>query len=43
MKTIHDLIKKNDSIYYGDIKSHGIVKDGENRTLNRNFKNLRCV
>lgn len=38
---INDLLKKNDVIYFGDIKSHDIVKDGKNKTLNRNFNDLK--
>ena len=40
-KVINDLLKKNDVIFYGDIKIHNIVKNGKNRTLNRNIHDLR--
>jgi len=40
-KTINEILKKNDFIFYGDIKSHGIVKGKENSTLNRNVNNLK--
>jgi transposase len=40
-KTITSLLDKNDIIYYGDIKSHSIVKDGNNRTLNRDIMDLK--
>jgi len=39
--TINDLLKKNDIIFYRDIKSHDIVKNGKNKTLNRNFNDLK--
>jgi IS605 OrfB family transposase len=39
--TINNLIKNNDIIFYGDIKSHDIVKGGKNRILNRNFNDLK--
>lgn len=38
---VNDLLKYNDVIYYGDIKSHDIVKDGKNKILNRNFNDLK--
>ena len=40
-KTINNLLKHNDIIFYGDIKSHDIVKNGKNKTLNRNFNDLK--
>jgi transposase len=40
-KTIRSLLEKNDFIFYGDIKSHDIVKDGKNRTLNTSMNNLK--
>ena len=40
-KTINEILKKNDFIFYGDIKSHSIVKGKENSTLNRNVNNLK--
>ena len=38
---INHLLKNNDVIYFGDIKSHGIVKDGKNKVLNRDFNDLK--
>jgi putative transposase len=40
-KTINRLLKMNDFIFYGDIKSHGIVKNGKNRNLNTDVNNLK--
>ena len=40
-KTINRLLKVNDFIFYGDIKSHDIVKNGKNRTLNTDMNNLK--
>jgi transposase len=40
-KTINEMLKMNDFIFYGDIKSHSIVKCKENSTLNRNVNNLK--
>lgn len=40
-RVIHDLISKNDLIFYGDIKSHDIVKTGKNKKLNRYFNDLK--
>lgn len=40
-KTINHLLTHNDCIFYGDIKSHDIVKDGVIRTLNRNINDLK--
>ena len=40
-KSINDLLKRNDFIFYGDIKSHDIVKNGKNRTLNKDINNLK--
>ena len=40
-KTILHLLKENDYIFYGDIKSHDIVRKGKNRKLNRNLNDLR--
>lgn len=39
-KTINTLLKE-DVIFFGDIKSHGISKNGKNRTLNRRINNLK--
>jgi IS605 OrfB family transposase len=38
---IHDLLDKNDIIYFGDIKSHDIVKGGVNRKNNQTFNDLK--
>lgn len=40
-KVINDLLMRNDYIFYGDIKSHDIVKNGVNRTLNKNLNDLK--
>ena len=40
-KTILHLLKENDYIFYGDIKSHDIVRKGKNHNLNRNLNDLR--
>ena len=40
-KTINNLLKMNDFIFYGDIKSHNIVKNGKNHTLNTDMNNLK--
>jgi putative transposase len=40
-KTINRLLKMNDFIFYGDIKSHDIVKNGKNHTLNTDMNNLK--
>ena len=40
-KTITHLLKTNDFLFYGDIKSHNIVKNGKNKTLNTNMNNLK--
>ena len=38
---INHLVKTNDVIFMGDIKSHNIVKNSYNKTLNRNFNDLK--
>ena len=38
---INHLLLKNDIIYFGDIKSHDIVKKGKIKTINRNFNDLK--
>ena len=38
---INDVLQSNDVVYYGDIKSHDIVKGGKNKTLNLNFNDLK--
>lgn len=40
-KVINDLLTKNDVIFYGDIKSHDIVKNGKNKILNTNMNDLK--
>ena len=40
-KTIAHLLNHNDYIFYGDIKSHDIVKGGVNTNLNRNMNDLK--
>lgn len=40
-KTINDILQTNDVIFYGDIKSHSIVKDNQNHVLNRNMNDLK--
>ncbi len=40
-KTIIHITKNNDFIFYGNIKSHNIVKKGKNCTLNRDINNLK--
>jgi putative transposase len=40
-KTIHCILNENNLIFYGDFKSHGIVKDGKNRHLNRRINDLK--
>lgn len=38
---INHLLENNDVVYLGDIKSHDIVKNGKNKTLNLNFNDLK--
>jgi len=38
---INDLLKNNDVVYFGNIKSHNIVKDGKNTKLNTDFNDLK--
>ena len=40
-KVINELLIRNDVIFYGDIKSHDIVKKGKNKTLNKNINDLK--
>ena len=40
-KTINRLLKINDFIFYGDIKSHDVVKNKKNRNLNTDVNNLK--
>ena len=39
--TIKALLKNNDILFYGDIKSHNIVRGNKNQTLNRGINNLK--
>ena len=40
-KSINDLLKRNDYIFFGDIKSHDIVKKSNNKFLNRDFNDIK--
>jgi len=40
-KTINHIVRNNDFIFYGNINSHNIVRNGKNRTLNRDINNLK--
>lgn len=40
-KAIHQLTKSYHLIFYGDIKSHDIVKDGKNKHVNRDFNDMK--
>ena len=40
-KSINHLLKENDVIFYGDIKSHNIVSKSKNRHLNRSFNDIK--
>ncbi len=40
-KSINYLIKNYDLIFMGDIKTHNIVSKNQNKTLNRNFNDLK--
>jgi putative transposase len=40
-KTINDILNTNDFIFYGNIKSHDIVKNGKNKVLNTNMNDLK--
>jgi IS605 OrfB family transposase len=40
-KTITHIVRNNDFIFYGNINSHNIVRNGKNRTLNRDVNNLK--
>jgi putative transposase len=40
-KTINHLLKNNDVLFYGDIKSHNIVKNKKNANLNKSVNNLK--
>lgn len=39
--TINDMLSKNDIIFIGDIKSHNIVKNNKNKTLNKDINDLK--
>jgi putative transposase len=38
---IKSLLDDNDVVFFGDIKSHSIVKDGKNKKLNQEFNDLK--
>ena len=40
-KTINQILKNNDVIFYGDIKSHNIVKHKKYKHINRAFNDLK--
>ena len=40
-KSINSILKRNDFVFYGDIKSHDIVKKNANKYLNRNMNDLK--
>ena len=40
-KSINHLLKENDVIFYGDIKSHNIVSKSKNTHLNRSFNDMK--
>ena len=40
-KTIRSLLTRYDILFYGDIKSHDVVKNKKNHTLNRDTNNLK--
>jgi putative transposase len=40
-KTIRSLLKTQDILFMGDIKSHSLVKNKPNKTLNRTFNDLK--
>ncbi len=40
-KLVSSILKDNDIVFLGDIKSHNIVKGNANTTNNRNFNNLK--
>jgi len=40
-KSINNILKRNDYVFYGDIKSHDIVKKSNNRFLNRDINDLK--
>jgi len=40
-ETIHHVLKHNDLVFYGDIKSQDITKGNKNNTLNQDFNDLK--
>lgn len=40
-KSINNILKRNDFVFYGDIKSHDIVKKNTNKFLNRDVNDLK--
>lgn len=38
---INDMLKTNEVIYFGDINSHNIVKNGKNKYLNKDLNDLK--
>jgi IS605 OrfB family transposase len=38
---ISSILEDNDIVYFGDIKSHGIVKNGKNKYLNQEFNDIK--
>lgn len=40
-KVVSDLVKRHDIIFYGDIKTHSIVKNNKNSVLNKNVNDLK--
>ena len=40
-KSIKNILNYNDVIFYGDIKSHDIVKHGSNKNLNKSFNDMK--
>jgi IS605 OrfB family transposase len=41
IQVINELTRENDIIFFGDINSHDIVKQGRNRKLNRDINDLK--
>jgi putative transposase len=40
-KTIQNILDENDFVFYGDFKSHEIVKNGKNKKLNKDTNELK--
>lgn len=38
---INDILSNHDIVFFGDIKSHNIVKKGDNRNLNQEFNDIK--